>query len=484
MEHSVTVMVDGVKMAEFDVSSNSSDWDMQLRSGMLESARKVGATLLEREDDDLRGKVPEGWQNEGKVKRQVETVVGRVDVQRRVYTDERGKPHKPLDAVIGLEPYQRETLSLQQMGAYLASRCPYRHAAELLGWLIDTRVTPDKIKRMVWAIGGELQAAEQAEREAVFERGGEVAAGTITSDILYAEMDGVWLSLQREEKRRTEARLGIFYTGKDALGKGRYALRDKVSVAGLVEDSEEWQERVFLRAYQHYDLQHVQHVVLGGDGGNWIRDSLACLEQPVTYELCRFHLFRDARRTASRESEELIRIVRTACEKGLSAVEEDLHQLLIRSQGKEREKLIQFYNYLCNQADALVDHRIRLGLRGTQYRGLGAIEGNVDKQVAQRMKRRGMSWRIPGAKAMIALCMHRDVLAEVALRPKHTASEKDLAPRHRRRRDPHTDHAAWLQASVPARNGPAEGRPWVQKLRQLLNGEPDLPVAYALPSKS
>ena len=484
MDQSVSVMVDDVKVAEFKVSSASSDWDVQLRSGMLESVRKVGATLLEREDDDLKGKVPEGWQNEGKVRRQVETVVGWVDIRRRVYTDERGERHKPLDEGIGLEPYQRETLSLQQMGAYLASRCPYRHAAELLGWLIGTRVTPDKIKRMVWAIGGELQAAEQAEREWVFQRGGEVAAGTIKNDILYAEMDGVWLSLQREEKRRTEARLGIFYTGKDALGKGRYALRDKVSVAGLVEDSEEWQERSFLRAYQHYDLQHVQHMVLGGDGGNWIRDSLAGFEKPATYELCRFHLFRDARRTASSEPEELIRIVRTACEKGLPAVEEDLHQLLIRSQGKERERLIKFYNYLCNQADALIDHRIRLGLHGKQYRGLGAIEGNVDKLVAQRMKRRGMSWRIPGAKAMIALCMHRDVLAKMALRPESPATEKNLVSRYRRRRDPKTDHAAWLYASVPACNGPAEGRPWVQKLRQMLNGKPDLPVAYALPSNS
>ena len=484
MEQSVSIMVDGVKVAEFDVSSDSSDWDMQLRSGMLRSAREVGTVLLEREDDNLREKVPKGWQNKRKVERKIEAVVGQVKIRRRVYTDERGEPRKPLDEVIELEPYQRETLGLQQMGAFLGSRSPYRQAADLLGWMIDARVTPDKIKRMVWAIGGGLQAAEQAERDAVFGRGEELAAGTNATDILYAEMDGVWLSLQGEEKRRTEARLGIFYTGKDALGKGRYALRDKVSVAGLVEDSEEWQEQVFLRAYQHYDLRHVQHMVLGGDGGNWIRNSLACFEQPATYELCRFHLFRDARRVGSSEPEELIRIVRTACEKGLSAVEEDLHQLLIRSQGKEREKLIKFYNYLCNQADALVDHRIRLGLQGRQYRGLGAIEGNVDKQIAQRMKRRGMSWRIPGAKAMIALCMHRDVLAQVALRPKNPPSKKNLAPAHRRRRDPKTDHTAWLQASVPARNGRLKGRPWVQKLRQMLVGQPDLPVAFALPSKS
>ena len=72
MEQSVSIMVDGVKVAEFDVSSDSSDWDMQLRSGMLRSAREVGTVLLEREDDNLREKVPKGWQNKRKVERKIE----------------------------------------------------------------------------------------------------------------------------------------------------------------------------------------------------------------------------------------------------------------------------------------------------------------------------------------------------------------------------------------------------------------------------
>ena len=85
-----------------------------------------------------------------------------------------------------------------------------------------------------------------------------------------------------------------------------------------------------------------------------------------------FHLFRDARSTA--------------CEKGLFAVEEDLHQFLIRSQGKEREKLITFYNSVqpgrCPGRSPCSPWTARQAVG----RGLGATEGNVDKQIAQRMK--------------------------------------------------------------------------------------------------
>ena len=275
----------------------------------------------------------------------------------------------------------------------------------------------------------------------------------------------------------------MLYTGKVAIGKGRYGLKDKLSIAGLVESSEEWQEKVFLQAYRHYDLKSVKHLVLGGDGGGWIRRSFDSFEMPVIYELCRFHLFRAARQAAAREPEKLVQLVRRACEEGFPAVELALQELLAQHSGKAQDKLIAFYNYLYHNADGLIDYRTRLGLSKKHYRGLGAIEGNVDKLVAQRMKRRGMSWRIPGAKAMIKLCQYRSVLAQLALQPSSKLALDTSRPCRRRRR-PLQDHGAWLYGSVPARNGPAEGRPWVQKLRRMLNGEPDLPVAYALPSNS
>jgi hypothetical protein len=42
-------------------------------------------------------------------------------------------------------------------------------------------------------------------------------------------------------------------------------------------------------------------------------------------------------------------------------------------------------------------------------RGLGAIEGNVDKLIAERLKKRGMSWTKQGADRMARLISLREM---------------------------------------------------------------------------
>ena len=83
--------------------------------------------------------------------------------------------------------------------------------------------------------------------------------------------------------------------------------------------------------------------------------------------------------------------------------------------GEDTPSLEESCRYLLRNVEELVDCRIRLGLKEEEHPGLGAIEGNVDKLVVQRMKGRGRSWRLAGAKAMLALCRHRTALAKLAL---------------------------------------------------------------------
>jgi len=50
-----------------------------------------------------------------------------------------------------------------------------------------------------------------------------------------------------------------------------------------------------------------------------------------------------------------------------------------------------------------------LEIDASNLRGLGAIEGNVDKLVANRMKKRGMSWTLKGAQRMARLISLREM---------------------------------------------------------------------------
>ncbi len=99
-----------------------------------------------------------------------------------------------------------------------------------------------------------------------------------------------------EKKSKTEVRIGILYTGKKAVGVGRKALENKVSVTKIVKDSQEWQGTMLKTAYAHYDLLNTKQMMVGGDGNRWVRQSFDMLGLPTEFVLDRYHLYREARR--------------------------------------------------------------------------------------------------------------------------------------------------------------------------------------------
>lgn len=77
----------------------------------------------------------------------------------------------------------------------------------------------------------------------------------VEAQVLYGESDGVWLHLQRENRRSVEVRVATLYSGKKPLGKKRYRLADKCSIAALGLSGEAWQEQVLKTAHRYYDLE-------------------------------------------------------------------------------------------------------------------------------------------------------------------------------------------------------------------------------------
>jgi len=65
--------------------------------------------------------------------------------------------------------------------------------------------------------------------------------------------------------------------------------------------------------------------------------------------------------------------------------------------------------YLKANQDALIDLDKR-GLGEFNFCSMGAMEGNVDKLVAQRMKGKGRSWSIKGAQNLLAILRYRELI--------------------------------------------------------------------------
>jgi hypothetical protein len=80
--------------------------------------------------------------------------------------------------------------------------------------------------------------------------------------------------------------------------------------------------------------------------------------------------------------------------------------VLQKTDSDKAREIMRLRGYLMENCYGLRDYR--LVVDGDGLRGLGAIEGNVDKLIADRMKRRGMSWTKQGANSMARLISLRE----------------------------------------------------------------------------
>ncbi len=106
-------------------------------------------------------------------------------------------------------------------------------------------------------------------------------------------------------------------------------------------------------------------------------------------------------------------------------------------------------------------------------RSLGTMESNGDKLIANRMKKRGMSWTIRGAHRMakVVQLVHNRALAEFC-----RSQTRRRSARHRLEQPSCQDSdvvsetrvSDWAAASVPALSAPHSSRPWTNSLRNLV----------------
>lgn len=464
---SITTEVNG-KAHKQEISVGSAGLDGELIKIMAELMRTIIAEGLEAIDDQIREREAKDWKNLGREKHRVLTAMGEVEIKRRVYRDGAGKRRKPLDEQMGLGRYQRETNVVRMMGAWLATQNSYRDAADELSYLVKNRITHSKIQRMVWAIGNALADVEEAEIN--HWDGGADWQEKINAPVLFGESDGVMIALQRERRRKVEARVGIMYTGKKAIGAGRYRLQNKVCMTKLVHNSQEWQQIIQKMADKHYDLSAVKYLITGGDGNVWVKKSFdyISVEQRENV-LDRYHLYR-ASKTALGFSRETIQVVKRMRQHGLPAVIDDLNQAHKNARGRRKERLAEYIQYLESNQDALKD--VQLSENGRPL-SLGGIEGNVDKLVARRMKGRGRSWRIPGARAMVTLCRYRPQLRDLTLKLTYQPDQPSALKSKKSIR-----YGSWLQCSLPLFSSSYQNQPWAKELRRNLHDRRVLSMDY------
>ena len=434
------------------------DLEKSLASLTQSLQNELTGSILEMLEKELHRRRPQGWKNLGTAKRSLLTELGEIQYKRHIYRDEQGRRQMPLDQLLQIDRYARNSRNLDAMGASLAAESRYRKAAETLSYRLKQDVSPSTISRMVGRVGKKIQSWEAQEQYS------EAPPGKISAPVLYCESDGVYIHLQREKQKKAEVKVGICYTGKKMIGKKRFRCKDKVTTCQLGLSNLERQVHLRELVYRHYDCFRVRLAVIGGDGAAWVQNSFDLLGLPEIHLLDRFHVLRSLRRSFA-SVPDISELSKELFSQGFSAIAPQLRKNMAEQETALHKRQLETYHYLRTHANSLVS----LDQRGFafSFSTLGSMEGNVDKLVRQRMRGRGMAWSVSGAQSLLAVMRHKQLIKSRALAylPAGKPGSRPSAGRSK------GTVPKWSAPtySIPAFSSAESSDDWVQLLKHLID---------------
>jgi len=443
-------------------------WEEEVFKWTCSLAQEVAKALLESIDEDLMRQKDGSLKVEAMKWHRVVTVFGDVRIKRRMYRDSNGKYRFLLDEKMGLDKGCQVSPKVKELATFLSSHFPFQRTEEILRYILPTGISHTSIHRLVARVTDPYLEEEERELEEVFEDGVIPESERRVVPHLFLEADGTNIALQREEARRAEVKVGVAYEGWQGVSKDRHRVTKKTVYSGIMNGDRFW-EGFSLTLAKKYDLSQVGRVIVGGDGAPWVKNGAELLGG--IYQLDRFHLKRALHQSLDNG---LALEVYQACTRGeIDKVDRILAQVQQRATVERAKEVARLRGYLMENSFGLRDYRMEVG--GDGLRGLGTIEGNVDKLVANRMKKRGMSWTIKGAQRMTRLVNLREmgeIHAWITHKGKPTDDKPPRQVREISKKKPNAGmtEELWLEAGLPALSGPHRNRPWVQVLRALIHG--------------
>lgn len=351
---------------------------------------------------------------------------------------------------------------------WLATQVSYGMTERLVSALVGERIPKQSVWKLVQDRGRRLEEEARQEREAVFEHGKLPAPPARTAPALFGEADGCMIALQRAKAKQAEVKVGVWYDGweKKAVGREEYGLVNKAYVATLGRAEAFWEE-MSLVAESRYGRSEVPTVFVGGDGAPWIQEGAQVLGADRV-KLDAFHLHRLLGR-AFGFAEPVGGVVADLLRGEWEGPLEVLARLAWdEPDQKKRVKMAKAIGFVDQHRESLAKLPVKQLGRGLVSRQLGTMERHVDLVVADRFKKRGMSWSVPGAERLVRLRVQ--VCCGQWRCPLPESVAVSLGPTSSKR-GRHTELPVH-EATMPVFIGPHQGRPWVKRLKarvQLVN---------------
>ncbi len=346
------------------------------------------------------------YRDKGKRKTTIKTLMGEVEISRRVYQTERETGTKSciylLDQALELNKVGLFSGNLVQLITDAATNESFRKAANNISSTTGQTISHGGVWNVIQRVGKIIELEEKQQAEAVSQ---ERSQGQRERKILFEEADGVYINIQgkdRKKAKKQELKVAISYEGWKEVSQGRYEVEHKLVCAGF-EPAAEFRKRKEGMLGSEYNLDEIEMRILNGDGGKWIKNHSE--GENVHYQLDPFHKSKAIIRNV-RDKEARATILKFLKENKyeeilmyLKALEKDAED------EKTKKKLRDLHHYFTENQEGLMPYLSR-GLdlpaleEGLIYRTMGTMEHSNCDAICQRMKHRKGSWSIAGGGNM------------------------------------------------------------------------------------
>jgi len=464
--------------------NNFKDLEQKIFKVVCQQAQDALKDVLILIDDKLmEHRNKELLDNRGIRKREIKTLFGIIEFKRRYYEDSNGDYHYLLDEYLGIPENDRQSPALKEVAFKLIKDLSYRKSAEKLENIIDVSTSHSTIHNWVQDLGARIRQKRKEKRERLFQAGliPERNEQRKEVDHLFMEVDGVHISLQREEKNKGEIKLGICYEGweKKHPMSDEYLVVDKRVFGGVFTSDVFWQEAT-THLYENYLFNSESITLLNGDAAPWIAKGRELLPNITAWSLDDFHWNRKIRQLLGRSH---------FVPKVYQAIRDDDKEKLIevlnkarsyRQKKEDKKKVDELKNYLLSYWQNIQPFEDRGIDLPDEMRGMGAIESNVDKILVVRVKNEGMSWTIEGLKNLAAIIIadrNNELEFKINKRDWEFKELPEIKEGNRSlQTKPSRDESEVLKAGMPALEGPMSGKDWTEILRILSSWETNNPA--------
>lgn len=309
---------------------------------------------------------------------------------------------------------------LRRMMARAGSNSTFKDGRDDLQVYAGLEVSAKDVERVAEGIGSDMEGFSSRERAGFLLRG--ESAGSKKIPVMYVSYDGTGVPMTKAElsgrkgkqpdgsAKTREAKIGCVFT-QTAKDENGFPVRDPGSTTfvGAIETAEKFGWRMYAEALRR-GLAEAQHLVVLGDGAEWIRNIAQTHFPGATQVIDLYH--------AREHVADLCKILFGAAGEKTTQYRirwwTDLdHGRVEKIVGQAREKLpndpvpaakaAAEIAYLEKNAE-----RMRYAWFRAQgfFVGSGVVEAGCRTVIGTRLKQSGMEWSVRGANAIIALrCM-------------------------------------------------------------------------------